>query len=1076
MNRLYPRIATAILLCVGSFALVAQTAVVVDAPAGAAGTYLASPAAFGPAASGQTGPIVAPEPASGCDALTNDLTGSIAIVDFDGAICGVDVQALNVQAAGAIGMIICQDLAAVPFVFTADAPTVTIPVVALDQLSCDTIRMDLTGSSATLGAALEGYSCQTAIDITDGSYTAPAVDQGLASIFAGAENGLWYTYTAPQDGLMNVNSCNGGADTRLIVLPGATCNEVSASVDAGTFLFNDDACDLGDGDQFASEVSAFVSAGDEFHILWDDRWSSSGFDFTIGTSDSPILPVTFSVDVSDEDLMGQAVFVGGSFADTLFMLTDQGDGIYSGTLNIAGGNEVTYNYFIGDTAEPTDDLADCSIEDADGNLVRVVSVALDTINLDAVCFGLCTPCTIEVTDCADPFVFFDDGLEDYDVGTDPTGLTSWWETWAGSPGAVVTDTVGFGNSLEITQSVPNQDVVLAVGAKASGHYVVAFDMYVPEGNAAYFNFQHEMPLATSGFWAFDVFLNADATFDVEAYGGGTFAGTYPQGRFFPVTAVINIDEDVVTLYMNGALTGSWAWSNGTATGNAAYTSSLLYGVNFFPGLGGTDEYTYFIDNVTHYQIPEAGAGQYCYTAEPIEPGTITTPTLECFGGVDLDGWSGQWYTYTPAEDGRITLSSCDAGGDTRVWILEGDCGRYSVVGVNDDTDDCGPSGFSSLREAYVYADRTYYILWDARWESDAVTFDFEFTAEEGEPGRFCQTAIEITPGLYSIDNLSDISGNAAVTDQVLPNIDFSNSTNTSAAYSRTIWYAYTPESDGEVTATSCELTTEDTRLFVHTGTCENFDSLTLVAEVDEGCDGIDGPTSFTWDAVAGTTYYLEWDDAFLDNGFLWELQAAQAATVNVTFAVDVSLEDMPADTAFVIGAFVGWSDPIALEDQGDGLFVGTVAVPANDTFAFKFQNGRGNFEGGDFLADCGIEGGFGFDRLLITGDTDMTMDTVCFRYCVDCQTVDTDNPVFNNAFSVQPNPVDELVELTYSLPNTRKLRLTLTNTLGQTVRNVALGNVSTGTHRLDVADLSSGVYYLVLTDGTYTHSEKLIKR
>ena len=1079
MTTLYTRIATAVLFCCCVCSLSGQTAVVVDAPASTAGTYLASPAAFGPAANGENGAIVAP--VNACTAITDDLTGNLAIVDFDADLCDPSVQALNVQAAGAIGMIICQDLADDPFVFLADAPTVTIPVVALGSVACTAIRMDLTGSSATLNGPLDGFSCQTAITITDGTYTAPALDQGLASVFAGAIDGLWYKYTVPQDGVMNVNACGGGADTRLFVIPGGDCNEVSASIASGDVSFNDDACDLGDGDEFASEVNAFVSAGDEFHILWDDRWSSSGFDFSVGTSDTPDLPVTFSVDVSNEDLAGQAVQVDGNFTDTPIDLMDQGNGIYATTVNIEGGTDVTYNFFIGGTAEPTDALAGCSIDDGSGNVVRSLTVGLDTVQLDLVCFGACTPCTIIVDDCADPFILIDEDYSGIPLGTDVSTLFDFWDAWDANSGSGVADTIGDEPAVLISENVAGLDAIFTTGLQESGHFIVQFDLFVPGGNAAYYNLQHRDPMGVGAF-ANQVFFDTDGTAFVDLFGlAPDIEFTYPQDEFFRIHTIIDIDAVEARMFVDGSYIGGWDWSIGSFQ-QAASDFTEFYGINFFPIGGDADDYTFYVDNTLVRQIPPSADNLYCYTAEAVTPGTYTTPTLECFGGVVfIEGSasndasiSGAWYSYTPDADGRITVGACESGRDSRVWIYEGDCRTPSLVGVNDDQ--CGDDTFASLREAFVTAGTTYYILWDGLWDTNPTEWTLEFTTDAGEPGNFCQTAIDVQPGIFSFDNLSDLDGNAAVAGKLIPTAFRYSGGSTPAAYSQTEWYQYTPTADGEITITACDLTTEDTRFFVYTGSCENFDSLTVVTADDDGCGTGGGPSVVTFNGVAGTTYYIEWDNAFLDNGFLWELQGAEPETVDVTFAVDVSLEDMPADTAFVIGSFVGWADPIALEDQGDGLFVGTVAIPANDTFAFKFQNGRGNFEGGDFLEDCGISGGFGFDRLLITGDEDMTMDTVCFRYCVDCQTVDTQDPVFSNAFSVQPNPATDLVELFYNLPDTRQLRLTLTNTLGQTVRTESLGRVSAGQRRLDVSELSSGLYHLVITDGTYTHSEKLVKQ
>ena len=1082
MYSFYFRAALLVLLVATGQSVAAQTIVTLTDPGGTTTDFAAAPALFGPAVGDETGTVVTT--ADACAAISADLTGAVALVLDGTGGCSPAIKALNVQAAGAVAVVLCTS--GQPVAPLASAPTVNVPVVALDSAACATLAVATMGSTVSFGGPGDGYSCQTAITITDGTYTAVAPDTGYAAVVvpalnvSGDQNAVWYKYTIPQDGFFDINSCNGGADTRLFIAPSLDCNTVADQFLGGNFFGNDDACPVGDGTNFASRVSGFVQGGTELTIVWQDRWSSDAFDFTISTEAAVEQPVSLTVDLSNEDLMGQAVQIGGNFTDTLLTLTDNGDGTYTYSDSILGGTELLYNFYLGGTAEPTGDLAACSVTDPDGSVFRRVFVGLEPIEAPTVCFGRCNPCTIVVDDCDNPAVLIDDDYSGYDLGSNLFGQVSYWEGWDGGTVSGVVDTIDGEPAVLISESIADQDAVFTTGLQAEGHFIVQFDLYVPTGNAAYYNLQHRMP--APGAFANQVFFNTDGTGFVDLFGlTPDIEFTYPQGEFFRVHTIIDIDNAEARMFVEGAFVGGWDWSIGSFN-QAASTFTEFYGVNFFPLGGDADEYTYYVDNTTVRQIPPATDGLYCYTAEPVTPGTYTTPELDCFGGLFFNDESadnrnviaGAWYSYTPDANGRITVESCESGRDSRVWILEGDCRNFSLVGVNDDQ--CGDNTFASLREAYVYAGRTYYLLWDALWDTNPTEWSLEFTAEDGGPGDFCQTAIAIDPGVFSIDDLADIDGNAAVTGKRIPRATVYSGGSTPTAYSQTIWYQYTPAADGEVSITACDLTTEDTRVFVYTGSCENFDSLTVVASDDDGCGGSGGPSLLTFDGSAGTTYFIEWDNAFLDNGFLWELQGQQAAMVDVTFIVDLSEEDTPADTAFVIGAFTGWIDPIALEDQGNDLFIGTVAVPANDTFAYKFQNGRGNFENGDFLEECGVSGGFGFDRLLITGDTDMTMDTVCFGYCVSCNLVNTDDPVFRDAFRVEPNPMRDVAVLRYALPTPRALRITLTDGLGQTLRTYQIDGASSGTQRLETSDLAPGLYQLVITDGTYVHGEKLLKQ
>ncbi|MFZ1560672.1 MAG: PA domain-containing protein [Saprospiraceae bacterium] len=87
----------------------------------------------------------------GCTAPTNNLTGSIAFVDR--GTCGFAIKAKALQVAGAIAVVICQNVDVWPLNITvaADA-TITVPVFALKLADCTKIRADIIagGVNATL--------------------------------------------------------------------------------------------------------------------------------------------------------------------------------------------------------------------------------------------------------------------------------------------------------------------------------------------------------------------------------------------------------------------------------------------------------------------------------------------------------------------------------------------------------------------------------------------------------------------------------------------------------------------------------------------------------------------------------------------------------------------------------------------------------------------------------------------------------------------------------------------------------------------------------------------------------------
>jgi len=124
------------------------------------------------------------------------------------------------------------------------------------------------------------FTCTNAEILTvAGVYTVPDLATcggGGSATNSNATNAAWYSFTPSTTGTIDVFSCNGGVDTRLYIYDGSctNLNQVANS---------DDNCLMGTGqNNYASEVLGLaVTGGTTYYIEWDDRWSTSGFDFTL---------------------------------------------------------------------------------------------------------------------------------------------------------------------------------------------------------------------------------------------------------------------------------------------------------------------------------------------------------------------------------------------------------------------------------------------------------------------------------------------------------------------------------------------------------------------------------------------------------------------------------------------------------------------------------------------------------------------------------------------------------------------------------------------------------------------------
>jgi hypothetical protein len=140
----------------------------------------------------------------------------------------------------------------------------------------------------------------------------------------------------------------------------------------------------------------------------------------------------------------------------------------------------------------------------------------------------------------------------------------------------------------------------------------------------------------------------------------------------------------------------------------------------------------YVNSVGCLDCNSAPTGSLCSNAIGISAsGTYTAPGPSCGNGCfTCDGAKhATWYKYLAPSNGKITISSCNRGVDTRIWVHRGTCANFTRVGHNDDACTMSGSGsfpYASLVENItVTGNQWYYLEWDNKWSSSG--FDFEFT-------------------------------------------------------------------------------------------------------------------------------------------------------------------------------------------------------------------------------------------------------------------------------------------------------------------------------------------------------------
>ncbi len=118
----------------------------------------------------------------------------------------------------------------------------------------------------------------------------------------------------------------------------------------------------------------------------------------------PTSVVTFRVDLSDEDVSADGVFILGQFTSWQDEpMTDEGEGVYSYTSELAEG-DYEYLYKNGNDIEAFDGTEGCTLstDDGQGNIFINRFLSVDglsaTTDLDLVCFNACSICVTNVND------------------------------------------------------------------------------------------------------------------------------------------------------------------------------------------------------------------------------------------------------------------------------------------------------------------------------------------------------------------------------------------------------------------------------------------------------------------------------------------------------------------------------------------------------------------------------------------------------------------------------------------------------------------------------------------------------
>jgi hypothetical protein len=180
----------------------------------------------------------------------------------------------------------------------------------------------------------------------------------------------------------------------------------------------------------------------------------------------------------------------------------------------------------------------------------------------------------------------------------------WWTTWSNAPGtgedALIKN--DFSNSPSqsflVDETDGATDLILKLGNKVSGAYDLSWYMYIETGYCGYYNIQHFQAPGTE--WASELYFRESGAGELYVGSATPLAFSYPKDTWFQVEQMIDIDNDMTELYIDGVLINTWPfhYQAGDTTG-----TNQLGGVDFFAGAltGTTETPKAYFDDVSFIQ-------------------------------------------------------------------------------------------------------------------------------------------------------------------------------------------------------------------------------------------------------------------------------------------------------------------------------------------------------------------------------------------------------------------------------------------------------------------------------------------
>ena len=915
----------------------------------------------------------------------------------------------------------------------------------------------------------QGMSCDMAEVVTVGTYTLtdtiPSNGSNTnASAAPGVADGaVWYSYTPTETGSISVNSCLGGADTRLFVYAGACDALVPVAL-------NDDACLLLEGgtDAYASSVEGVtVIGGLTYYIEWDNNWENTAFTWNLSFEPLPAADVAvaaaqqfLNLPDSQTDLIG---LVGnfGSQALTGVVLTADVFAAADLTTPLVTVSGAAIDLAVAETA--TVNAGSWTPVDGESYVITYSAVATEVEEASEMGNNSEQGQAFNVTDLV---YTLEEGAATVNLGVNAGGelnqlnqfsfygadtLTSVFTSYTGGPAGDMVDLVI--HAQDPATGLPGELVYTQVAPLDAGEKTITLDTEFPVASGeVYYIGIHSVTVGNIGVGLTETYaypgvsvlnINGGAWGTLEGVG---FPGTYVvrlnmKGEAADPVVTLNVNMSNETVSAEGVyVAGSFNGWDATATQMSDDDGDGVYSVSVTVPLGSDIQYKFlngpsydFEENVLAACGIDNGQGgfnrlltginlnvdvtavcfsacQGCFPAAPeVAPCDANAGTLICdnFDGYTLGSVSDQadWWTPWPG------------GGSAEVSDAFAQSGANSMVIAGGGTTDQILLFPSNATEG------TYYVSWSYYVPTGGAAY-FNLQGDRDDIG-----------GIFKME--CNMTGEGAGTVTVA-------GVATAFSYPEDTWFNVNMVID---------LDAAEATIYVAGSGVSTWD-FTNDAAAAGGVSQVGGVNFFPIDA--GYT-------AYVDN------VSVVGPTTELALTVGTSSIDVDAAGMFLAGDFNGWSNG-EMSNNGNDTWSATVTVTANQTHEYKFKNGDSGWEDG-IVGDCVLDNG---NRFVEVGGGATEVDEVCFLSCTAICLSNTQDVAFDAGITVTPNPTSGVFSVNYELDAASDLEIRIMNVLGQTVSVRTVDAATAGAENFDLTNFAAGTYTLVTTSNDRLSTKRII--